>query len=491
MPNPLPTWSKSVGTLLSHPGDQPPQHQVSLTINDGVIQAIAPADLSDHPDWLALPALANAHDHGRGVAPFVFGALDQALELWLPSLKLSPPIPVYESAALAMARMARGGVGSVMHCHNPASPNVMEEMLQVCQAARDVGVRLGLAVSMNDRNSLSYGHTDRLLNLLPESDRSAVEQLWNQPPRSPQEQLQLIDDLAATCRDDDRITIQYGPRGPQWCSPELLEAIAEASANTGRRVHMHVLETRYQREWADAHYPQGLITYLDEIGLLSPRLTIAHGIWLTPAEMERIAERGVIVSVNTSSNLRLRSGLAPYRQLVQSGVPTAFGLDGMAINDDDDALKELRLNYHLHAEVGMEQSLNLSHFFRAHRYGATVVTHRQDIGTLEPGMAADILMLNRAALMADVVPDLCDAATLVMARGASRYVDSLYVAGRPVVSAGQVVGIDEEAIAADVRHALTHPPDRVYSLQPLVQRYQSALTQFYGHGWHQKHSEDD
>jgi cytosine/adenosine deaminase-related metal-dependent hydrolase len=481
----LSTWSTAVGALLSHPGEQPTRHQVALTVQQGTIQAIAPADTVDQPHWLAIPALANAHDHGRGVNPVVFGGLDQALELWLPGLKLSPPLPIYETAALAMARMARSGVGSVMHCHNPVGPDVMAEMLDVCRAARDVGVRLGLAVSMNDRNALAYGSAERILSLVPPSDRAAVDRLWNRAPQSPQAQIQWVDDLAAACADDDRITIQYGPRGPQWCSPKLLEAIAAASATTGRRVHMHVLETRYQREWADAHYPEGLIAYLDDIGLLSPRLTIAHGIWLTPAEMERLADRGVTVSVNTSSNLRLRSGLAPLRQLVQAGVPTAFGLDGMALNDDDDALKELRLNYHLHCQAGMAQTLTPAQVFRAHRYGAIAVTHRTDVGTLAPGQVADIAMINRAVLMADTVPGMVDEATMLLARGTAQVVDALFVAGRPVVQAGRVLGIDEAAIAATVRQALAHPPDRVYSLQPVVQSYQRALTQFYRQGWHQ------
>lgn len=477
------SWSLPVGTVLTHPGQKPALHNVELRIQDGRIQAIAPC--TSPSNSLALPALVNAHDHGRGIATFTFGALDQALELWLPSLKLCPPVNIYAAAALALARMAKGGVAATMHCHNPSGGDVLEEMRQVCQAARDVGLRLGLAVSMNDRNPLCYGHPERLLGLLSEGDRASVQQVWDRPPMPVAEQLQLVETLAADCQDDDRIHIQYGPRGPQWCSPALLEAIAEASARTGRRVHMHVLETRYQREWADAHYPQGLITYLDEIGSLSPRLTIAHGIWLTPDEMTLLAERQVIVSVNTSSNLRLRSGLAPLQALQAAGVRTGFGLDGMAINDDDDALKELRLNYHLHSSVGIPATLSLADCFGAHRHGATAVTNRSDAGAIAPGMVADVLVLDRDALLADVVPGLCDEAELVMARGSAQYVAALYVAGTAVVAKGQVVGIDEQAIAQEVHQALKHPPQGVYTLQPLIRRYQSALTQFYQNQWHQ------
>ena len=122
----------------------------------------------------------------------------------------------------------------------------------------------------------------------------------------------LADDVAAAA-DGPGFNVQYGPNGVQWCSDELLQAVAEASHRTGRRVHMHLLETKYQRQWADAAYPDGVVRTLDEIGLLTPRLTLAHCVWARPDELELLAERGVTISVNTSSNLHLHSGLAPMR----------------------------------------------------------------------------------------------------------------------------------------------------------------------------------
>src|SRR5439155_250038 len=91
----------------------------------------------------------------------------------------------------------------------------------------------------------------------------------------------------------------------------LLEAVAENSAQTGRRIHMHLLETIYQRAWADQHFPDGIVRYLRDIGLLSERLTLAHCIHARPDEMEMIAASGARIVTNFSSNLHLRSGLAP------------------------------------------------------------------------------------------------------------------------------------------------------------------------------------
>ncbi len=240
-----------------------------------------------------------SRSRSRGIAAFTYGAFDQALELWLPALKLKPDLSVYTLTALALAKLARSGVGSVVHCHNPSGGDLLTEAQAVCQAARDVGVRLALALPLNDRNALAYGDPQRLLNLLPPKDRERVRTTWDPPSLSPQAQVDRVHDIARQC-EGDLIHVQYCPRGPQWCSNALLEAIAASSATTGRRIHTHLFETRYQREWADAHYPQGLIQYLDDIGFLSPRLTVAHGVWLRPDELDILAERSVIISVNTS-----------------------------------------------------------------------------------------------------------------------------------------------------------------------------------------------
>lgn len=480
----------SVGQLLACPGELPASGPSEITFANGVIQEISPSPAGNNP-LLALPALVNAHDHGRGLASFTYGAWDQPLELWLPALKLKPSLSVYSLTALALAKMARSGVGSVVHCHNPSGGDLLTEAEAVCQAARDVGMRLALAVPLNDRNALAYGDPQRLLSLVDPAERDRVQQIWNPPTLSPTDQLARVETIAHQCKGD-LIHVQYCPRGPQWCSNEMLEAIAAASAETGRRIHTHLLETRYQREWADAHYPQGLIHYLDQIGFLSPRLTVAHGVWLRPNELSLLAERGVIISVNTSSNLRLRSGIAPFAKMQAAGVTIAFGLDGMSLNDDADAFKELRLNYHLHAT--QQASLIPADLLATQRQGAKAVTNRDDIGCLQPGQAADMVLLNYEALSRDVVPpiaEIADPSALVLARASHQHVEALWVNGQPIVAHGKVLGIDEPAIANDLQSRLKSQAQHVYGLQPLVQNYQQALTQFYTQGWHQQpHSPD-
>ena len=129
-------------------------------------------------------------------------------------------------------------------------------------------------------------------------------------PMSPKAYIELTDAIAAAIAGP-KVDVQLGPAGVQWCSKPLLEAVAENSAQTGRRIHMHLLETIYQRAWADQHFPDGIVRYLRDIGFLSERLTLAHCIHARPDEIEMIAASGARIVTNFSSNMHLRSGLAP------------------------------------------------------------------------------------------------------------------------------------------------------------------------------------
>jgi 5-methylthioadenosine/S-adenosylhomocysteine deaminase len=295
-------------------------------------------DSADAKGLLALPALANAHDHARAVKPAALGALDLPLELWLAAITGAPRVEPYVIGAVSLARSALGGAGSVMmhYMRAQGGMSLVDEAREIARAARDVGVRIAFSVVQRDRNWIAYGDDEKTLGLVDQADRDAVKSRLVPKSLPPQEQVALVDEIAAAV-EGGLVSVQFGPAGVQWCSDALLRAVAERSAETGRRIHMHLLETKYQREWADRAHPQGLVKHLDALGLLSPRLSL---------------------SVQNSSNLGLRSGLAPVREMLRAGVKVAIGLDGVGLDDDDDALRELRLAQFLHGGVGFEQWLD-------------------------------------------------------------------------------------------------------------------------------------
>ena len=107
------------------------------------MRAVTPSD--DASRTLILPALSNAHDHGRGMRTTAFGAGDDALEVWIAALGREPATDPYLRAAVAFARMAEAGIATLNHCHNSADPaRLVQEAEAVSRAARDVGLRGGL-----------------------------------------------------------------------------------------------------------------------------------------------------------------------------------------------------------------------------------------------------------------------------------------------------------------------------------------------------------
>ncbi|MGC1663141.1 MAG: amidohydrolase family protein [Bradyrhizobium sp.] len=245
--------------------------------------------------------------------------------------------------------------------------------------------------------------------------------------------------------------MQYGPNGVQWCSDVLLQAIAEASALSGRRVHMHLLETRYQRGYLDQLYDGDVVKFLDRIGLLSPRLSLAHCVWTRPDELELLAARGVTIVTNSSSKLRLRSGVAPAAQMFGCGCRVALGVDGSALDEDDDMLRELRLTHLLHVGSGFSPKANENDVLSAAAAtGRLSVTNSAEGGIIEAGAPADLLLLDYDALDDDHLRDDLDPVNLVFARATARHISELIVAGRAVVRDHRVLGIDLEAARREV-----------------------------------------
>jgi cytosine/adenosine deaminase-related metal-dependent hydrolase len=329
------------------------------------------------------------------------------------------------------------------------------EVSEVARAARDVGVRVGFAVAMRDCNPLVYGPSEPILAGLSTTAQEQISRKFIRAPVPPVEQLAMVDAVAAAAASPT-FDVQYGPQGVQWCTLELLEAIAEASRRTGRRVHMHLLETRYQRGWADGAYPEGIVRYLDRIGLLSPRLTLAHCTWARPEELELIAERGATIAVNTSSNLGLRSGVAPLAEMLRRGCRVALGLDGLALDEDDDALREMRIAHLLHAGTGFRIDVDRSSVLRMAFVNGrrSVLNNNDDGGALVNGAPADILLLDWNAVDDDRLRPNLDPLDLLFARTTARHICEVIVAGRSIVRDGRVTGIDFPAMRAELMDRL-------------------------------------
>ena len=359
-------------------------------------------------------------------------------------------------------------------------------VLDVGMCSHQRRASLALKSTTNPKNRPGYGPAaeHEILGKFEPKDADAVRARWLRPPRSVAEQIALVEEIAARC-ESDLFQVQFGPASVERCSDKLLEGIARASELSGRKVHMHLLESRYVRQWADRAYPGGVINHLKSIGLLTSRLTVAHGTWLRPDECGVLAQHGVVVSVNTSSNLRLRSGIAPVSELRDAGVSFGIGLDALALDDDDDIFREMRLTRLLHQGVGFDRKLRRAEMLAAAtRNGVRAVSTEPMLGEIAVGAPPDLLALRLGRITRDLVANLYDLLSAVHARTSACDVWTMVVAGREVIRDGRVAGIDLESVERALHRELEGKAKELIALRPFVLRYQQGIEAYYKEGGH-------
>lgn len=462
------TAAIEVERFLDRPGHGPARRNVRLELGEAGATGL-PGALGGN-GLLAMPAPVNAHDHGYGIRTIDFGCVDDALEPWIAGMRLRPPTDPYLEALVAFGRLAQKGSGTTMHCHNSLRiDRLVDEAGEVVRAAQDCGIRLALSCPLVDFSPWVYGGPQELRRVLGGEEWEALKGLV--PAYAPvREQIAAADEIARRYAGE-MVDVQYGPIGPQWCSNEMLEAIAEASAASGRRIHMHLLESPRQRTWLDRRFPEGIVTYLDRIGFLSPRLAVAHGVQLRPDECDLLAERGVSVVTNASANLRLRSGVAPLSQFRKSGLRFAIGLDGSGFDDDQDIWREMRLVWLLHGGASIDRSLHPADIFDAAiNEGAKVVNHPA---------GRDIVVIDHDAMTADAIFDDVDEAEFLLTRMSGGYVKDLYVAGKRIVADGRLTGVDFPAARAELVAQARGALPLLREEKARAQRLAGAISRYY------------
>jgi cytosine/adenosine deaminase-related metal-dependent hydrolase len=360
----------------------------------------------------------------------------------------------------------------------PAPP--VAEAREMARAAADVGVRVTLAIFMRDRNPLVYGPEDGLLAALPAAARAAIEAEFLAPTMSIADQIARVEAIAAAV-ESPSFSVQFGPNGPQWCSDALLAAIAKRSRETGRRVHMHLLETRSQRAFSDRAYPEGAVERLKSLGLLSSRLTLAHCVWARSEDLDAIAESGAIIETNPSSNLHLASGVAPIGEAIRRGCRVALGVDASALDEDDDILREMRLGHFLHGGWGFDKVIERGDWLRRIVVNGRFANGGPGDGSLRAGEPADILVLDLDALDRDAVMSV-EPIDLLFARATGAHVTRLIVAGEEIVRDDRLTRVDLDANEAALRAEFrTKAPSRAAFLRAWGD-LEPAVAEFYRTG---------
>ena len=370
-------------------------------MSGGRIAADAPegAEIVDCSRFLVVPGMVNAHNHSN--ENWFRGMWDNLpLEPWMlfsyPALAAPAQSAgeIYLRTVFGALEQLRSGATCVVDFLYELDGFTTESLEAVVRGYRDAGLRALIALGIGDR---AYHETVILEKGLVA--RELVERLEAERPPSWGEWERFVRDAVERFhRPDEGISIALGPSGPQRCTDEMLAGCAALADELDLVIHIHVLETRMQAVSGRRTYGKTLVEHMDALEFLSPRVVFAHGIWLTPGDIELVRDRGVTIAHNPASNLKLGSGLAAVPTLLAEGVNVALGTDGMSSNDGLDMFASLKLAALLHKLWGIdyEQWLGAREAWEvATLGGAQAAGDPAGLGVIEPGRRADLMLPRR------------------------------------------------------------------------------------------------
>jgi cytosine/adenosine deaminase-related metal-dependent hydrolase len=412
-----------------------------ILIEEGFVSAVGAGDAPAADERTSLggavvtPGLVNTHHHlyqtltrARAQQATLFEWLVELYPTWA-GIDAEAE---YAAARTGIAELLLSGCTTVFD-HHYVFPRGRSGLVEAeVQAARELGARL-----VASRGSRDLGVSDGGL-----------------PPD------ELVEEIDAVLADTERLVSELHETGPGAviqiavapCSPfsvtgRLMTESAELARRLGLRLHTHLAETVEEEGYCRDLYGCTPVEYLDSLGWLDGDVWCAHCVHLAPPEIARFAATGTGVAHCPTSNLRLGAGVAPVRQLLDAGVRVGLGVDGSASNERSHLFGEVKQALLVARGRGGPQALTAREAIRLGTRGGAAVLGRGDLGSIAPGMCADLAVWPTDGLELAGAAD--PVAGLVFA-GADR-VDRLYVGGELVVQGGALVRADEREIATAQR----------------------------------------
>ena len=354
------------------------------------------------------------------------------------------------------------------------------------RAHDEAGLRVAYAAGVGDQSFLvaGRGEDQAFLAALPDEERALAEHLIPGPDRlSQDEYFAVMEAVWSDHRDHPRLDLWFGPPGPQWVSDPFMQRIAARAEALDTGIQTHVNESIYEKLHGLRFYGKPTMQHLHDLGVLSPRFSIAHGVWLTEPEIEILAESGAAISHNPSSNLRLRAGIAPLNALIEGAASVALGMDGTSLGDDEDMFAEMRLALRLARvpQLGARVPEPAEVFGLATLGGAKLLRREDQLGRLAPGYSADLAVVDLERLSWPWVAPECDPLELVLLRARAGDVTTVLVDGEVIYRDGQPTGFDLAAAAEELAGQLArsaYPREQA----ELVQRLTPHIEAYYK-GW--------
>ena len=461
----------------------------SILIEEGSIAAVGPdvgADAADRviegADRLVMPGLVNAHFHSFDV-PYKGYCENLPLELWM--LYCYPAFGfrtlsrefIYLRSLVIGIECLKAGVTTVLDDILEVPTQDMRALDAVFRAYDDLGIRANVSGHViNKPFADTLPLTERFLG----DDLKA--KMGTLPVPTTEGYLEFVRQAIARHHDkNERLRFVIAPSGPQRCTDDLLTGALELAHEHDTAYHTHVLETKMQAVTGEEHYGKSLIRHMHDIGILGERTTIAHAVWVSDEDIELMADAGCSVAHNPISNLKLGSGIAPYRKLLDAGINLALGSDAPSAGDTPRMFDVMKFAGLIHkvatpdytrwpraAEIVRAATIN----------GARSAALGAKVGSLEAGKKADLLILNLRSLNFTPLNNI-DMHLVYCENGGS--IETVMVEGEIVVEDGRVLTCDEAEIMQEFRKQMVEFMAMQAEIEPLNRELVPAFAEIHRH----------
>jgi len=403
------------------------------------------AEIVDASGKLITPGFVNAHAHSHDA--LLRGAFEQQpLEVWglaaFPSAwPRRPTEEILLRTEMHAAECLRGGMTTIQDMVTIVGPDD-DHAAAIIDAYARSGLRTVLAIQFADRG-LAWS--------IPFLDEKLAPELFAPLARDidPAPMQRFVERLLAGT-SDPKLTWGLAPSAPQRCSDVVLAWAAALSQAQNLPLFTHLYETRSQAVLARAAYSAdggSLVNFMERVGLLNPTTVVAHGVWITRNEIDRLGDAGVQLACNPAANLKLLNGVAPVRRYAQANVRTALGCDNSSASDAQNifqAMKLFALWWGLQSPAG-EEGAAAAAFRAATLGGAAALGLAGQIGRIKKGYKADLLLFD----LADPVWKPLNSAVRQLVYGESgRALRMVMVDGKIVFTGERLATLDERSMDA-------------------------------------------
>lgn len=443
----------------------------AVYVSNGCIEEVANFNLlkRKHPDvktiggpkHFVLPGLIDAHQHGMGLSYFKLGEGYDFLENCLYDWAFSIDIPPELKAKLVAYRHIRSGCTTLHHngSDEVLDPNAYKKAAAFLHGYLSSGVRVAYSPGIKDINSLASDDVAFYETLPPDLQKLAYPMIFFDKKQARDEYFALFDRLYDEF-NNGLSSIILGPLWAHGATSEFLQGVKEKSEAHGRLpIHIHTLQTPHQRAYGLKKYGKSLLMHLNDEGIVNENLVLGHAVYLDEADIELLAERQASTTHHASCNFAMRNGISPVYYLLKAGVNVALGLDDKTLNDDDDAIQELRLIYYLHrvSNFDLANTPAISPYevlAMGTCNAAKAVGMKEKIGSLKPGMRADIITVDTEKILRDpwISPDV-DMGAAFIYRACGRDVRDVLIDGQLVLDNRNCTTMDVEELYEEVREA--------------------------------------